>query len=503
MTHAHLPWVSAMPAAPYFQLEDGTPWHPIGANEAITWPELTPLYRRRDLPAVEAWFSSLAASGITCMRLMLEYAQVRSRYFETSVGKWSPSMVQLWDDIFELSERHNIRLLLTPFDTFWMWLRFKHHPYNQANGGPLSHPSQALLSQPTRDAIKARLAFAAQRWGGSGALFAWDLWNEIHPAHADGRAEPFHEFIADLSAHVRSVECRAHGRSHLQTTSIFGPELKLQSHLCMEPYIFRHPSLDFATIHIYETDTIDAPRNTVDAAVGMGNIVRDSLAEITDGRPFLDTEHGPIHTFKDFRKTLRASFDDEYFRHMQWAHLASGGAGGGMRWPNRHPHSLTPGMRQGQHALYTFLQTANITWHTFARQNSTALVELYACEPGPSCSYTVPGVAEIDEAGDALSSSVITRFACGTATQAIVYMLRRDSLGRDGQLEPHAPARHILLKPPGLMPGMYILTAHETLTGQLFAQAVVPIGDSTRLRLPPLTTDMLLTLVPVQGVEQS
>ena len=29
---------------------------------------------------------------------------------------------------------------------------------------------------------------------------------------------------------------------------------------------------------------------------------------------------------------------------MSWAHLASGGAGGGMRWPNRHPHVLTSGM---------------------------------------------------------------------------------------------------------------------------------------------------------------
>jgi hypothetical protein len=38
-----------------------------------------------------------------------------------------------------------------------------------------------LLSRETREAIKARLTFAAERWAGSGALFAWDLWNEIHP----------------------------------------------------------------------------------------------------------------------------------------------------------------------------------------------------------------------------------------------------------------------------------------------------------------------------------
>ena len=75
-------------------------------------------------------------------------------------------------------------------------------------------------------------------------------------------------------------------------------------------------------------------------------LVGEALAEITDGRPFFDTEHGPIHTFKDTASTLPEAFDDEYFRHIQWTHLASGGAGGGMRWPNRNPHTLTPGMRR-------------------------------------------------------------------------------------------------------------------------------------------------------------
>ena len=87
----------------------------------------------------------------------------------------------------------------------------------------------------------------------------------------------------------------------------------------------------------------------------MGAIVRESLAEIRDTRPFLDTEHGPIHSFKDRHATLPDAFDNEYFRHIQWAHLASGGAGGGMRWPNRRPHVLTPGMREAQAGLSRFL----------------------------------------------------------------------------------------------------------------------------------------------------
>jgi mannan endo-1,4-beta-mannosidase len=195
-----------------------------------------------------------------------------------------------------------------------------------------------------------------ERWGGSGALFAWDLWNEIHPAQAGDTTDCWPEFIRDLSTHVRQLEQRLYGRTHPQTVSLFGPELMLKPHLEMREPIFRHPDLDFATLHIYAHGTIDDPRNTVAPAVDMGRVVRESLAEITDRRPFLDTEHGPIHTFKDKKKTLAEAFDDEYFRHMSWAHLASGGAGGGMRWPNRHPHTLTDGMRRAQAAMGSFMR---------------------------------------------------------------------------------------------------------------------------------------------------
>jgi mannan endo-1,4-beta-mannosidase len=53
-------------------------------------------------------------------------------------------------------------------------------------------------------------------------------------------------------------------------------------------------------------------------AVSTGRLIREALAEITDTRPLFDSEHGPIHTFKDHGVTLPDAFDDEYFRHMQW-----------------------------------------------------------------------------------------------------------------------------------------------------------------------------------------
>ena len=242
----------------------------------------------------------------------------------------------------------------------------------------------------------------------------------------------------------------------------------------MEPAIYRHRALDFATIHIYEQGTIDAPKNTVDAAVGMGRIVKESLAEIEDQRPFFDSEHGPIHTFKDYHKSLPEPFDDEYFRHMQWAHLASGGAGGGMRWPNRRVHSLTLGMRIAQRGLARFLPW--LDWLRFDRRNVSS--EL--------CLYNAMG-AEV-------SSKQVARFGCATSEQAMVYILRRDSLTKRGQLDRRARPIARSLTVPSLAPGRYTVASWNTVSGELMACATQDVAPGKRLTLPPVQGDLALAI---------
>lgn len=220
-----LSWIRVAPDAPYFVTEEGAPWTPIGQNDAITWPDLAGCFRPRDLAAVEAYLQQLTRHGVTCLRLMLEYCQGEHRYLERPVGHFQPNMVRLWDDLFALCEKHRLRILLKPYDTFWMWLRWRHHPYRRSNAGPCSSRRRWLLCGETREAIKRRLEFATERWGGSGALFAWDLWNEIHPAHAQDSAEVFAEFVEDIGGFLRQTELRLHGRAHPQTVSVFCPIL--------------------------------------------------------------------------------------------------------------------------------------------------------------------------------------------------------------------------------------------------------------------------------------
>lgn len=218
-----LPWIQVAPHAPYFITDNGEPWLPIGQNDSITWPLLADLYARRGLKNVESYLAGLANHGVTCLRLMLEYCEGGNRYFEDPAGTFNPVMVQAWDDLFALCEKFRLRILLTPLNTFWTWIRWDYHPYNRANGGPCEDKSRLMLSPETRALLKRRLAFASERWGGSGALFAWDLWNEMHPAYAADDCGHFAEYVEDIGAFLRDFERRRYGRAHPQTVSVFGP----------------------------------------------------------------------------------------------------------------------------------------------------------------------------------------------------------------------------------------------------------------------------------------
>ncbi|MCX9147050.1 hypothetical protein [Erythrobacter sp. WG] len=418
-------WIRCAPGAPYFETEAGEPWMPVGHNEAVTWPRLAGLHRRRDAAAVEAHFADLEAHGVNCLRVMLDYSQVHHRALEHRVGAFSPAMVRMWDDLIALGEKHHIRFLLTPFDTFFMVKRWKHHPYSRHRGGPAARLEDMFTCRETRAAVISRLLFATRRWGHSPAVFAWDLWNEIDAYYADGDLAATHDFVTDVSTALRAEEERLYGRAHLQTVSVFHPNLVATP--ALGEVIFRHPAIDFVSVHLYEEGPLDAPRSSLEPAEATVRLMTQALAETPQGRPVLDTEHGPVHTFVDRRVTLPDSFDTACFRRTQWAHIAAGGAGGGMRWPYRHPHHLLPAMHRAQAIFADFLPL--IDWQSFRR------------EP----------------LGDRLTVHDFAGLACGCADerQAVIVLLGSETDG--------AVSRQLDIK--GLAAGCYDVTQVNTITG--------------------------------------
>ncbi|WP_138476909.1 hypothetical protein [Dyadobacter bucti] len=456
-----LPWIRVCENSPYFEDENGATWTPVGQNDAITWPDFQGLFKRKNVAEAEGHLAYLAAHGVTCLRMMMEYCQTENRYLEKPVGKFQPNMVQFWDDLFLLCEKYQIRILLTPFDTFWMARRWKSHPYNQLSDGPCKSKFQWLTCPRMLAAIKDRFTFFLERWGTSGVLFGWDLWNEINPLHAGKSIDNLKRYIEQLSIHIREKEMQLYQRSRPQTVSVFAPLLSQQD---MNALVFQHPSLDFASTHFYHAASIDYPRNVHSAAATTGLMVRQALQLLPAERPFFDSEHGPITYFRRNRKGLPEDFDDAYFLHMQWAHFASGAAGGGMRWPYRHPHVLTHGMRRAQLNLSAF--TKLIDWKDFRRVNLNE--EIFVGMPS------------------------VQVFGCGDNEQAIVWMLSVQS--KKGNSKLNMPPGVTTLSIPGLADGDYHVVFWDTKTGITDTKIITKSGQHLEIQCMMESSNMAVAV---------
>ncbi len=432
---ARLAPLRVAPGGRYFETFEGEPFLFVGYNDAVSWPGLDGLFQRRDLPAVRAYLANIAAHGVNCVRLMLEYVHFDGRYFEEPAGTFNPAMLQLWDDLFAMCEELGLRVLLAPWDNFWMTRRWKFHPYNINNGGPAKTRQSFFTDEKTIACIEARLRFVAGRWGS--VLCAWDLFNEIYTNWGGTPASQM-KVLARWSRAIRDEEQKVWGWTRPQSVSVFGPDP--ESHGGYEELIFRHPELDFATTHIYHPDAVDHPRDTIGPALCMAHWTRFGLEKTPAERPFMDTEHGPIALFNNEKKYLPEEFDDEYERHMMWAHLASGGAGSGMRWPGRHPHVLTPGMLRALASLSGFLPS--LDWRHFSPR---------------------PAGHEIEIASQ--QEHDLHAFASRDEGQALVWLLR-GAYGARGVLPRREPLRHLPLTIRGLKPGAYEVRAWDTSHGR-------------------------------------
>jgi mannan endo-1,4-beta-mannosidase len=139
-----------------------------------------------------------------------------------------------------------------------------------------------------------------------------------------------------------------------------------------------------------------------------------------------------------------------------------------MRWPNRRPHRLTPGMHAAQRALSAFLPL--VDWPRFRRRAIDVRV--------------------VNAPAD------LAAVACGDAGQAVIWLVRRDSLGADGRLRRDvAPIRPRLMV-PGLAPGRYRATAFDTDAGRVCETVSAEIGHGGGLTLetPPFVTDIALAI---------
>jgi len=126
-------------------------------------------------------------------------------------------------------------------------------------------------------------------------------------------------------------------------------------------------------------------------------------------------------------------------------------------------------MREAQKLLALFVPM--IDWTTFRRVNRNEEVRV-----------TRHGVAA---------------FACSDESQAVVYLMRRDSIRADGVLDPQAEPVRTEVRVPGLKPGGYRVQAFDPITtGALEHEAVglFSPGDDLRFETPPFRREIVFAI---------
>lgn len=344
-------FIQVMPKGRFFQHVDGTPFTPIGYNHNPDWePFVTANPRREDYDPVisDQYMQHLHESGVNVVRLMIETPP--SGNLEDPIGTFSPEHVRWIDNIFLSARKHRIKLIITPWDTFWMNLRWETTPYNPALGGLVKNRIDFITDTEVRKQEKRRLQYMIDRWGNTGDVFAWELLNEADNWWGASAAQ-LDEWTHDMAQFVRSYEHSKWGRNHLVNVSFMESMPKGD----LGRLAYDSPDLDYASTHLY-IGVSRAPKDRFGPALTEVEGVNYSLGKLIDTRPYIDTENGPIDRWIE-----DACFDDDVFLGMIWAHMASGAAGSGFRWPYRHPHHLTEGMLSHLKHLSVFAET--VPWH--------------------------------------------------------------------------------------------------------------------------------------------
>ncbi len=343
-------FVTVMPGGRYFAHADGKPFIPLGYNHNPDWDMLiqaNPLHPAYDPAVTGRFFQRLKRSGVNLVRLMLETPS--SGLMEDPLGVFSPEHMRWIDNVVIAARKADVKLLITPWDTFWMNYQWDIVRYNAANGGPVVRKVDFLTKPEVMEAQKKRLRYIVDRWGNTGTVFGWDVLNEAD-LWWEASPQQVRRWAREMMHYIRDYETRKWGRAHLVTTSI----ANAMPGGVLGDLAYRDRESDFANTHLY-IGVAKAPTEPVGPALAELEGVTFALDAINDRRPYLDSESGPID-----RWIADGKLDDEVFHNTSWAHLASGGAGSGLRWPYRGPHYLSDGMLESLRLMSGF--TARVPW---------------------------------------------------------------------------------------------------------------------------------------------
>jgi len=301
--------------------EDGSPYLAIGEN--LAW------YLGREGTFVyDVWLDNLAAHGATWIRVwMPSWAfglETITRddggaIIQNSLGDYTTRLDRAWqlDYVIEAARARGIVVqLVFEYHGFFSTTtnsEWHDNPYNAANGGPLTDPTQIFTDDTAKELFARRMRYIVARWGYATNL-VWEFWNEVELTN--GAPADIIAWHVDMGDRLRALD----PYDHLQTTSV-------NSDLLFNPTtwvpLFELPQIDLTQLHFYGLGA-EIP---LDFTTFVPLFAAPLLAI---DKPMLAAElgigavGGPA--------TIEADPTGQGFHELLWTGLFAGGYGSGMTW---------------------------------------------------------------------------------------------------------------------------------------------------------------------------
>lgn len=161
----------------YFELDDGTPFIPIGLNI------LNPIDRsstEAGMNQLDEWFGILEDQGANLVRCWMTAV-----FFEIEHEAWGvydESRAQRVDQLFRIARQHNIHLkiVLEHFRSLEGRSWSAKPIYNIANGGCATDMADFFTNPDCRAHFLSKLDWYQARYDDDPIVFGWELWNEMN-----------------------------------------------------------------------------------------------------------------------------------------------------------------------------------------------------------------------------------------------------------------------------------------------------------------------------------
>ena len=248
----------------YLRYANGSPYLPIGHN--VGWLPNGP-------PDWQNYFTSMGAVGENWTRIWMTHfyqgttLEWRSnKQYYGGVGVLSLQIACKLDRIIELAEENGIgiQLVLQHHGQFSTNVNpnWNDNPYNiihaATDGGFLSDPAEFFTNAEARRITKYKYRYIVARWGYSGSILAWELWNEVQFTNgwASNKSDvvAWHDEMADYIASIDPF-------NHLITTS---------SDTSGFDALWSLDNIDVIQVHHYGAETIGFFTNTATRLSGYG-----------------------------------------------------------------------------------------------------------------------------------------------------------------------------------------------------------------------------------------